>query len=363
MQKTLIVRGAPQEYICEIGCWEQLEERLVQRGLKHVLVVHGELSWQVAKTKFPKLKQVKASFDVYYKECTYAERDRLLALAEELGIDGIIAVGGGKVTDVVKATAAKLMVPAIILPTLASTCAAYTPLSVMYNSKSEMVGLDIFPTSNSLVLVDPEIILTSPRKFMIAGIGDTLAKWYEAKVIIEQLEDPPVEVEIAYFAANLCQQNLLTYSEAALQAMEEKKINAAFIKIIETTILVAGMVGGFGDEYGRTSGAHTIHDALTIIPEAHSQLHGNKVAYSIFVQLALENKWSEIDELLPFYHQLGLPTSLADLELASVSKEMLYKVAQIATHEDENIHLLPGEITAEKVFTAFSELENYIETD
>ena len=42
MQNTLIVRGAPQEYICEVGCWDQLGERLIQRGLTHVLIVHGE---------------------------------------------------------------------------------------------------------------------------------------------------------------------------------------------------------------------------------------------------------------------------------------------------------------------------------
>lgn len=362
MQNTLIVRGAPQEYICEVGCWDQLEERLIQRGLTHVLIVHGELSWQVAQAKFPKLTHVKASFDVYHKECTYAERDRLMALVTEIGADGIIAVGGGKVTDVVKATAAQLVLPAIILPTLASTCAAYTPLSVMYNEQSEMVGLDIFPTSNSLVLVDPAIIIGSPKRYMVAGIGDTLAKWYEAKVIIEQLEDPPVEVEIAYFAANLCQKNLMRYSTDALKAMDEKKINTAFVKVIETTILVAGMVGGFGDEYGRTSGAHSIHDALTLIPEAHNQLHGNKVAYSIFVQLAIENKWTEIDELVPFYQELGLPVSLADMKLSKISKDIFYKVAEAATQENENIHLLPGDITAEKVFNAFFELEKYSKT-
>lgn len=122
------------------------------------------------------------------------------------------------------------------------------------------------------------------------------------------------------------------------------------------------MVGGFGDEYGRTSGAHSIHDALTLIPEAHNQLHGNKVAYSIFVQLAIENKWTEIDELVPFYQELGLPISLADMKLSKISKDIFYKVAEATTQENENIHLLPGDITAEKVFNAFFELEKYSKT-
>ncbi|MGX7418200.1 iron-containing alcohol dehydrogenase family protein [Carnobacterium gallinarum] len=359
MKETLIVRGAPQEYICEIDCWNGLEERLIQRGLQHVLVVHGKASWEVAKAKFPRFNIIQASFEEYHGESSYEERDRLIAIIKAQGLDGIVAVGGGKISDVVKAAAAKLHIPSIILPTMASTCAAYTPLSVMYNEKGEMTALDIFPTSNSLVLVDPEIILNSPIKFMVAGIGDTLAKWYEARVVIEQIENPPVEVEVAYFAAKLCHSNLLAYSESALEAMERQEINSAFIKIVETNILVAGMVGGFGDEYGRTAGAHSIHDALTIVPASHRQLHGNKVAYSIFLQLILEGKVSEIAELIPFYQQLGLPISLADMGLAGTSPDLLRKVAELATAEGENIHLLPDEITAEKLFQAFATLEEY----
>ena len=42
---------------------------------------------------------------------------------------------------------------------------------------------------------------------------------------------------------------------------------------------------------------------------------GNKVAYGILVQLMIENKLAEIEHLLPFYHHLNLPTSLADMGL------------------------------------------------
>jgi uncharacterized oxidoreductase len=33
-----------------------------------------------------------------------------------------------------------------------------------------------------LVLVEPRIILNAPAEYLLAGIGDTLAKWYEAVV-------------------------------------------------------------------------------------------------------------------------------------------------------------------------------------
>ncbi|WP_088810881.1 MULTISPECIES: iron-containing alcohol dehydrogenase family protein [Listeria] len=359
MVEELIVRGAPQEYVCTTGAWKTLPEHLKRRRLEKVLVLHGDKSWEVAEEKFPDLPEVTVSFEQYNGDCTYEERDRIVRLVQEKQFEAIIAVGGGKITDLAKAAAHVLRMPVLILPTLASTCAAATPLSVMYDQNGAMICYDVFPESNALVLIEPEIILHSPISLMIAGIGDTLAKWYEADVIISQLENLPVEVEIAYFAANKCRENLLELSVSAIAAMEAGELNDAFIKTVETNILVAGMVGGFGDRYGRTAGAHSIHDALTMIPETHSILHGNKVAYGVFVQLVLENRFDELERLLPFYTALGLPTSLADMLTESLSESDIRAVSTRATEAGETIHMMPGEITADKVEQAILGLEKY----
>lgn len=359
MVEKLIVRGAPQEYECHTEAWATLPEHLKRRHLKRILVLHGLKSWEVAKDKFPDLADVFVRFERYNGECTYEERDRIVELVRDNDFQAIVVVGGGKITDLAKASAHILRIPVLILPTLAATCAAATPLSVMYDQNGAMIRYDVFPESNALVLIEPEIILHSPIELMIAGIGDTLAKWYEADVIISQLEKPPVEVEIAYFAASKCRENLLKLSLEAIRSMETKELNEAFIQVIETNILVAGMVGGFGDRYGRTAGAHSIHDALTIIPETHHILHGNKVAYGVFVQLVLEGRLDEIERLLPFYSALGLPTSLMDMLKAPLSLDSLKAVSIRATEEGETIHMMKGPITAEKVERAMQELENY----
>ncbi|MBF2656497.1 iron-containing alcohol dehydrogenase family protein [Listeria seeligeri] len=358
LNKELIVRGAPQEYLCQVGAWDTLPAHLERRGLKNVLIVRGDASWQVAKAKFPALPNVTATFETYNGASTYEERDRLVAIMKTNNMDGIIAVGGGKIADVSKATAAVLRLPVIILPTLASTCAAYTPLSVMYDEDGAMIRYDVFASSNALLLIDPEMILDSPKELLVAGIGDTLAKWYEADVIIQSLPTKSVEIEIAHIAAKMCHDNLLNYSEEALLAMDKQELNEAFVKIIETNILVGGMVGGFGDDYGRCAGAHSIHDALTMVPETHHLLHGNKVAYGILVQLVIENRWDEIDRLLPFYTKLGLPTSLNDMGLATLADETLIAVSERATEPHETIHMMPGEMTPTVVLNAMKQLED-----
>ena len=265
MNNYLSVKGAPQEYICGIGCWAELEGHLTERKLKHVLVLKGEKSWAVSEKHFPTITQVELVFADYRHQCSDHNRDAFITQIEEQGIDGIIAVGGGKVSDLAKAIGYKAKLPVIMLPTLASTCAAYTPLSVIYDEKGRMDRLDYYNRGIALTLVDPMVILDSPIEFLVAGIGDTLAKWYEADAIIRYLDHKPVEVEVAHFAAKKCQENLLEKSAEAIKAIESQSLNQSFVDIIETNIMLAGMVGGFGDEYGRTAGAHTLFDALTCI--------------------------------------------------------------------------------------------------
>ena len=361
MNQTLIVRGAPQEYECREGAWQGLQQHINRRNLKNVLILHGKKSWQIAQQYFPKLSETETSYVNYGGDCTDERINELVELVTQKKFDGIIAVGGGKIADLGKAVAHTSQIPVLILPTLASTCAAYTPLSVIYRLDGSMDRYDVFPVSNALVLIEPAVIMDSPKELLIAGIGDTLAKWYEADAMISQLKSQSIEIQVASFAAKKCREVLLADSQSALDAMERNEINQAFLNVIETNILLGGMVGGFGDDYGRTSGAHSIHDALTIRPESHQQLHGNKVAYGVLVQLVIEEKWEEIEQLLPFYYQLELPTCLTDMKMSHLTQKEINKIAERATVEDETIHFMKETITSNVVAKAMNDLENYIE--
>lgn len=354
----LEVRGAPSYYACYEGSLNDLENLLLSNSINHCLVIHGEESWKSTSSYIPEITNVELTFVPYHGECSLHEVQRISTIANGTSIDAIIGIGGGKVLDLTKAVAHETNTEAILIPTLASTCSAWTPLSVFYTDKGEFTHYTIFPKSTLIVLIEPSIILHSPVKYVRAGIADTLAKWYEADVLVRELQDLPLPVKIAHQSARLCQIVLLEHSQAALEAMEEKTSSPAFLQVIEAIIVAGGLVGGFGDRYGRIAAAHSVHNGLTVAPETHHLLHGEKVAYGILVQLVLEGNLEEVASLLSFYKSLKLPILLRDLGL--YNSEKITPIAERTVAAGESIHYLEKKLTSDDIKTAILTLEAFV---
>jgi uncharacterized oxidoreductase len=352
------VHGAPSEYILKEGILEQLEAKLLERGFHKLLIVRGQKSWQAAQLFWPELSKLEFTEYTYGGECSLSEIAKLTELVSNGSYDALLGVGGGKVLDLVKAVSHLTHIPHCLIPTLASNCSPWTPISVIYDDAGAFIRYDLYPESASLVLIEPVILIKAPLELLIAGIGDTLAKWYEADVQIAVIEDKPVPLQISHYTAGQCKELLLRHSEEAIEAAKTGVINSGFIKVVETIIVLGGMVGGFGDYYGRIAGAHAIHNGLTVIEETHHALHGEKVAYGILVQLVLENKWPEIEGLIPFYQQLYLPVSLTQLGIANPSEEIIKAIAAKSVIPEESMHVMPiGPITSARVSEAIAALE------
>lgn len=359
--ESFSVHGAPSEYILNEGILEQLETKLLERGFQKVLIIHGIKSWEAAKFYWPEFMQITFEEYTYAGNCSLTEIETLKNVMTSNSYDALLAVGGGKVLDLVKAVSHLTHLPYVLIPTLASNCSPWTPISVIYDDSGAYVRYDIYPESASLVLIEPRIQVHAPLNLLIAGIGDTLAKWYEADVQMAVIGNKPVPLQISHYTARQCKDLLLAHSEGAIQAAKIGTINEDFVKVTETIIVLGGMVGGFGDQFGRIAGAHAIHNGLTILEETHQALHGEKVAYGILVQLVLEEKGEEIERLIPFYQKIGLPISLRNLGLQNITKEFMDAVAQKSAVLEESIHVMPiGTITSSRVSKAIATLEQRV---
>lgn len=360
---SLVVRTGPQEYECRVGVLETLTDRLNTHHYKKVVLIHGATSWSVAKPYLNTLleSEIDCALSLFTGECTYAEVDRIAKFAQETDADIIIGVGGGKLCDTVKYAAAKVSgVQSILIPTLASNCAPWTPLSVMYDEEGLCLGFDIHNEQVGILLIEPKLILDSPVNYFIAGVADTLAKWYESDVILSQPEHQTnAFLLMARSAALNCRDNIVQHGLQAVSDIQAQSLTPIFTQIVETIIAISGLVGGLGDSYARTTIGHAVHDKITIFPESHAYLHGEKVAYGVMVQLAFEQQWSEIDQLTTVYNELKLPKSLVDLNLGHLTEQQIEAFANEIVH-DETLVSSGYPVTHEGLYQAMVALEAYV---
>ncbi|WP_367667123.1 iron-containing alcohol dehydrogenase family protein [Paenibacillus sp.] len=359
--QSIVVRGTPAVYHCEPGILGKLDALLAPFQYKRVIVVHGDRSLEAAQPYWPQESNITLLYLRYQGECTLQEAHRIACYALAERADAILGLGGGKVMDLVKAAGNTSGLDTILVPTLASNCAAWTPLSVFYNEVGQFTHYSVFPKSTLMVLLEPRIALHAPVDYLRAGIADTLAKWYEADVLIRNLQHRSAAVQVAHLTARLCHTALLEHGRQSIFDAEQKQLSDAFVEVAETIIMTGGLVGGFGDHLGRIAGAHSIHNGLTAAPATHHLLHGDKVAYGILVQLVLEDNVEEVKQLLPFYKDLGLPYRLNDLGLSGEDRATLESIARQAAAPQESIHLMRQEgVTAADVYGAIVKLEQMV---
>lgn len=306
-----------------------------------------------------KKENLTTTFEIFNGECSKNEINRLKEVLKEKKSEIVIGVGGGKTLDTAKALAYYSTLPVIIVPTIASTDAPCSALSVLYTDDGVFDEYLILPNNPNIVLMDTEIIAKAPARLLASGMGDALATYFEARACersgaLNMGGGLPTKASMAL--AKLCFDTLISDGEKAMFAAQKCVCTKAVENIIEANTYLSGI----GFESGGLAAAHAIHNGLTALEECHDLYHGEKVAFGTLVQLFLENApMEEIDEVLFFCKNIGLPTSLEDLGVNSIERERLLEVAKLACAPGETIHNMPFEVTPEKVVAAILAADNY----
>ncbi|KAH9577980.1 alcohol dehydrogenase [Trypanosoma melophagium] len=340
----------PRRYVQGPGAINLLGEELSQLGKRVLLLQDPLVATQYgAKLKESLAGKVDAVVEVFQGECCDEEVNRLAA---NKSVDVVAGVGGGKMLDTGKVVGHVLKVPVAAVPTVASTDAPCSALSVIYKKTGEFDRYFLFPQNPSLVLVDSDIICQAPVRFLVSGMGDALATWFEAQSCAANRK-PNLTGRLgshtALGLARMCYETLLEYGVLAKEACAAKVNCQALERVIEANTLLSGL----GFESGGLGAAHAIHNGLTILPEAHGFWHGEKVTIGLLTSLILTGKPPKvIDTVYGFCESVGLPTTLAHINCGNVSDEALMKVAVTACASGETIHNEAGVIRPEAVFNA-----------
>ncbi len=349
-----IAKGYPTNYIQNQGILSDTASWVQKFGTKPFLLA-GPTAWSIAGPAIEQsLQENRLDFqlEMFQGHCSDQELDRVLSKVDP-SHDIIIGVGGGQCLDMAKLVANRLRLPVMTVSTLASTCAASSALSIIYTPEHVFVRMEEFDQCPVAVLVDPDIIAHAPARYLSAGIGDTLVKWYEAYPI-NQGRAQNAKTKAGLKIAELVKELLLEYGETAILECNQNETGEALSQVIDANILLGGIVGGLGRDTCAASGAHAIHYGMTIIPEMQEAFHGELVAYGLLCQLKLEEKSDEeIIQLMHYYQKINLPISLFDLGLQDIREEDLRQAASKACAPEQTIHQLPFPIIEEKVYESF----------
>lgn len=349
---------APQNYLNRDGLISEVGD-FVGPLASRILIVAGPQAWQATSQAIESsLRQHNILYEVTFQQgpCTHQAIDQVATAARTWNAELILGVGGGRALDCAKAVGDLLgQLPVVAVPTIAATCAAWSPISVIYDGRGAHVAPLPLKRLPVWVLVDSEVIARSPARYLKAGIVDALAKWYEFQPYL-QADPTSLALVLKARAAGLALEMFNRHGDQALKDIEAQRVTSALRQVIDANIALAGLANSMKDDVARVGVAHAIHNSMTRQPELHHWLHGEKVGFGLVVQALLNTEREEEQQpLLALLSRFGSPLTLTQLGLADKPEQ----VESIARHvRIRSAALLPFAVDNDAILKALWKTEN-----
>lgn len=332
-------------------------ERVCSALGKRALIVGGETALNKS---LDKLKKAMKSFDIadvviYGKESCRARVEELKNQFKDSGIDFVVGVGGGKALDTAKCLADSLGVEVVTVPTIASTCAASSALAVMYTENHVYDGFWHLKRPAYHCFIDTSIIAEAPDMYFRAGIGDTLAKFYEVEFSARN-QQTTYNDEMALSISRMCNEPLIRDAKKALADCKENRISEELENAARIIFISTGMVSMLVKEEFNGALAHALFYGLTELEGFEEKfLHGDVIGYTTMVQLTLDKQKEEALKIGRLIKSMGVETTLRERGI-NTDYANLEKVLK-STIKDPDMEVIPYEITPQMIYDAIIEVE------
>lgn len=328
------VFGSPLRYVQGEGVIEQAGRYLSRLGIRHPAVLLSRRSQQAEGQRLlASLESAGISVELatFHGECSLEEIElHTCALrAVDEPVDAVVAVGGGKAVDAGKAIAHRCGLPSVVVPTLASNDAPCAAVSVLYTAEGVTLDAEVYDENPVLVLMDTAVVAQASERYLVAGMGDAMATWYEARACARNPAGFTVFGGRPTLSGNaiarLCADTIFEQGVGAIEAVRAHRVTAALEKVVEANTLLSGL----GYESGGLAGAHAFAQGFTVLESVHRKyLHGEMVAMGTIAQLVLESDTDEAGRVARFFMEIGLPVHLGHLGLSASDKADLKAVCE-----------------------------------
>ncbi len=335
------VFSAPLRYVQGPGALDRIGEHLGTRHSRALVLVDELLVESVA----PRLRRTLADAGVDVTvtaiggEVTQSRIDELAERGRPLRATVVVAVGGGKTLDTGKGVARALGTRMVTVPTIASNDGPTSRVIALYDEEHRLVGTPRMEENPEAVIVDTELVSSAPAHFLVSGIGDAVAKRFEAAACsrgtgLTSHGSRPLELPL--IIAEGCYAVLVRDGPEALADAGRGDASPALERVVEAVVLMSGLAF----ENGGLSLAHSMTRGLMILQGARERLHGYQVAYGLLVQLVHEGDDRSYREVRSYLRSVGLPLSLRDLG-ATASTAVFDALARAATRAPHLANCVP----------------------
>jgi glycerol dehydrogenase len=337
---------SPRRYVQGVGVLADIGKYVAPLGQRALVawgpVVSQKFGADVEKSL--KANGVEMVSFVFYGECDRGQIGRGVEKAKAEKTDIVIGIGGGKAIDLAKAVAMTIKARLASVPTIASNDAPTSAATVYYTPDGVMEGWDLWPVNPDLVLVDTQVIVQAPVRWLVSGMGDGLCTWYEAEAAFKGRRTSlagGLSTLAAMNLARLCADTLLEYGVDAKRDCELHVVTPAVEKVIEANTLLSGL----GFESAGVAAAHAIGNGMTMRESTRPYSHGERVAFGLEAQLCLDDDITVETRLkaVDFMVAVGLPVTFEEVGMGGMTADELMKMAEAFCG--------PGQITHNHVFT------------
>ncbi len=292
-------------------------------------------------------------------EASMENIERLKEIPQVKDADMIFAVGGGKAIDTGKVLAHTTVRPFFTFPTIASTCASCTSLGILYYPDGSLREYSISNIPPVHIFIDSEIIVNAPNKYLWAGIGDSMAKYFETSVSSrgdELIHSQAMGVSLG----NMCNGPFVKYGEKALNDCRDHTVSPELEEIILGIIVSTGFVSNLVSMDITSGLAHAVYNGFTVLSqiEEYGHLHGEIVSYGILILLIADRQKEEFERVFRFNKSLGLPTKLSDLHSSMKDADKVIEKAL----KGIDVNHYPYHVTPEMIREAMESIEAYNES-
>lgn len=347
-------------YSIGVDAYDQVDRYCAPYG-KRVLLIGGETGISKGKPYLEQaLLRTKSSLTItdtviYGKECTYGRIHELSAFYKDKEIDMVFAMGGGKAMDTAKGVAFELGIPVFTFPTIPSNCAAMAALSVVYREDGGFDSFYFYESPAVHCFINTDLLIHAPKKYFRAGMGDTIAKYFECHFSARG-DELDYHSALGREISNLCYERIKTYGQQALLEFERKEPEQGFLQTVLTIIVNTGLVSHMVEDCYNCAAAHSVCYGLDLLPGvAEKFLHGDLVGYGVLIQLALDGNMEELSEVRALLINMGIPVTLREMDTPCDRTYLASVIAETVNGPD--MEHIPYPVTEDMVWNAMKAVE------